>query len=65
MQDEQNDEENDPSETNCQPEAASIPTEQSEKTTIPKSKKGKPKFTGISAFQALKQKMHDIINGGK
>jgi len=65
MQDEQNDEENDPSETNRQPEAASIPTEQSEKTALPKSKKEKPKFTGIAAFQALKQKIFDIIDGGK
>jgi len=65
MQDEQNDQVNDESDTNCQPEQVQIPTEQDEQKDIQKRKKVWKGFTGIAAYQLLKQKMTDIINGGK
>ena len=65
MQDEHNDQVNDQSDTNRQQEQAQIPTEQSEETDIQRSKKGNTDFNGIAAHKWLKQKIFDIINGGK
>jgi hypothetical protein len=62
MQDEQNDPKQDPSN---QEEQENAPKEQSEQTDIQKRKKHKKGFTGTVAHQTLKQKIFDILNGGK
>lgn len=65
MSDEQNDQENDQPDANRQQEQAQIPTEPSQKNEIKKRKKSKPEFEGTAAHKALKQKILEIINGGK
>lgn len=65
MQDEKNEQVNAESDPKPQQEQAQVPTEHNEKTDVKKSKyKGKG-FTGIAAHQWLKQKIFDILNGGK
>jgi hypothetical protein len=65
MQDKKNEQVNDEFDPNRQQEQAQVPTEQSEKTDILKSKKDGKGFTGIAAHKLLKQKILDILNGGK
>ncbi len=65
MQDEQNEQVNDESDTNRQQEQAEILIEQKEQEGKQKSKKKGKGFSGITAYQVLKQKMTDILNGDK
>ena len=65
MQDEKNEKVNDESDPNREKEQAQVPTKQGEKTDVKKSKKEGKGFTGIAAHQWLKQKIFDILNGGK
>ena len=65
MQDEKNEQANDESDPKRQQEQAGVPTEQSEKAGVKKRKKEGKGFTGIAAHQWLKQKIFDILNGGK
>jgi hypothetical protein len=65
MQDKKNEQANDETDPKRQQEQAQVPPEQNEKTEVKKSKKARKGFTGIAAHQMLKQKIFDILNGGK
>ena len=65
MQDEKNEQVKDESDPKPQEEQAQVPTDQSKKTDVKKRKKEGKGFTGIAAHQWLKQKIFDILNGGK
>ncbi|MCX6056751.1 MAG: hypothetical protein NTW69_01170 [Chloroflexi bacterium] len=65
MQDEKNEQVNAESDPKPQQEQAQVPTEHNEKTDVKKRKKEGKGFTGIAAHQWLKQKIFDILNGGK
>ena len=65
MQDEKNEQVNAESDPKPQQEQAQVPTEHNKKTDVKKRKKEGKGFTGIAAHQWLKQKIFDILNGGK
>ncbi len=65
MQDEKNEQVKDESDPKPQQEQAQVPTEHNEKTDVKKRKNKGKGFTGIAAHQWLKQKIFDILNGGK